>query len=169
MVPDCILEVIPYALPGENVTFSCCVGGSGTPVVPSTICHPFFGRSPGSSRDRTNLGCSYLCVCRRGLGHSRPVFYHYTGHRVPVGIGHLFGTVPRLVVRFGAQCVGLVLRADLTNYTHTGPLCMIVSGIAYKCILIVHSNVECQARCALHCLTESEILVFQKGSLEGSH
>ena len=141
MVPDCILEVIPYALPGENVTFSCCVGGSGTPVVPSTICHPFFGRSPGSSRDRTNLGCSYLCVCRRGLGHSRPVFYHYTGLRVLVGIGPPSGIVRRQVAaRSRAQCAKLVMLADLANYTHTGPLCVIVSGIAYSapssCILL---------------------------------
>ena len=104
-VPGCILGLLPDALPEEIFPFSYCIGGSGTPVVPGTICHPFFGRSPGSSRDRTNLGCSYLCVCRRGLGHSRPVFYHYTGHYAPFTMNPLSGAL-LVITRVGAQYVG---------------------------------------------------------------
>ena len=54
LVPGCILGLLPDALPSENVLLGCCVGGFGTPVV----CRPFFGRSLGSSRARTDLGCS---------------------------------------------------------------------------------------------------------------
>ena len=84
--PGCTLWLLPDALLGENFPFGCCVGGSGPPAVPSTVCHLSFGRSLGSSRDRNNLRCSSLCACRRSLIYSRPIFCHYTGHRVSVSL-----------------------------------------------------------------------------------
>ena len=110
-------------------------------ALPGTVCRLFFGHSLGHSRDHNDLGCNSLNACRRGRGHSHPVFCHYTGLRVLIGIGPLIGTVPRPVAaRSVAECAGVVLLADLANYTHTNPLCVIVSGITYNafssCILM---------------------------------
>ena len=125
----------------ENFPFGCCVGGFDTLGIPGTICRLSCSHSLGNSRDHNDLSCSSLCVYQRGLDHSRPVFYHYTGLRVLVGIGPPSGIVRRQVAaRSRAQCAKLVMLADLANYTHTGPLCVIVSGIAYSapssCILL---------------------------------
>ena len=79
----------------------------GTPVVLGTFRRLFFGHNLGSSCDRNDLGCSPLVFCR------------HTGHRVPIDIVPLFGTVPlAVVVRPEARLVPLV---DLIDYTHTGP------------------------------------------------
>ena len=131
----------PYARPGKNVLFGCCVGGSGNRVTPGYVCRPFFGRSLGSCRARTDLGCSCHYAGCRGLSHSRPIFCHSMDLRIPVGICPPFGIIPRPVPTCsGVQCAGRVLLADLANCTHTGSLCVTVSGISCNvsslCILL---------------------------------